>query len=162
MGQLQINDQVNLLGSLDFDDFNDESSFEEDIIEYEGKREEDPQETLLNLEDQIEELKDHGLDLIIEEEAPMQILDLTLQEQHQNVLEGLFFEDDDYVDWIKCATIEEDVRMQQRLRKNIKPNVHLYPVQVSDDLIEGGNRWTQIKNKIILDESLNEKQRKQL
>jgi hypothetical protein len=52
------------------------------------------------------------LDLIIEEEAPMQILDLTLQEQHQNVLEGLFFEDDDYVDWIKCATIEEDVRMQ--------------------------------------------------
>jgi hypothetical protein len=39
------------LGSLDFDDFNDESSFEEDIIEYEGKREEDPQETLLNLED---------------------------------------------------------------------------------------------------------------
>jgi hypothetical protein len=26
MGQLQINDWVNLLGSLDFDDFNDESS----------------------------------------------------------------------------------------------------------------------------------------
>jgi len=35
---------------------------------------------LLNLEDQIEELKDHGLDLIIEKKTPMQILDLTLQE----------------------------------------------------------------------------------
>ncbi len=46
--------------------------------------------------------------------------------------------------------------------KNIKPNVHLYPVQVSDDLIVGGNRWTQIKNNIRLDESLNEEQQKQL
>jgi hypothetical protein len=35
-------------------------------------------------------------------------------------------------------------------------------VQVSNDLIEGGNRWTQIKNKIRLDESLNEEQQKQL
>jgi len=34
--------------------------------------------------------------------------------------------------------------------------VHLYLVQVSDDLFEGGNRWTQIKNMINLDESLNE------
>jgi hypothetical protein len=30
------------------------------------------------------------MDLIIEEEMFMQILNLTLQEQHQNVLEGLF------------------------------------------------------------------------
>jgi hypothetical protein len=54
------------------------SSSEEDIIEYEGRTKEDPQETLLNLENHIEKLKDHGLDLIIEEETPMQILDLTL------------------------------------------------------------------------------------
>ncbi len=59
------------MGSLDFDVFNDESSSEEDITQYEGKIEDDPQKTLLNLEDQIEELKDHGLDLIIEKEAPM-------------------------------------------------------------------------------------------
>jgi hypothetical protein len=61
MGQLQIIDWANLLGSLDFEDFNDESSSEEDIIEYEGKIEDDPQETILNLENQIKELKDHGL-----------------------------------------------------------------------------------------------------
>jgi hypothetical protein len=51
MGQLQINDWVHLLGSLDFVDFNDESSSKESIIKYEGKIEKDPQETLLNLED---------------------------------------------------------------------------------------------------------------
>ncbi len=71
MGQLQIYDWANLLGSLDFDDFNDESSSIEDITEYEGKIKDDPQETLLNLENLIEMLKDHGLDLIIEKEAPM-------------------------------------------------------------------------------------------
>jgi hypothetical protein len=68
MGQLHINDWVNLLGSLDFDDFNDESSSKKDITKYEGKTEEDPQETLLNLGDHIEKSKDHVLDLIIEKE----------------------------------------------------------------------------------------------
>ncbi len=82
------------------------------------------------------------MDLIIEEEAPMQILNLTLQEQHQNVFEGLFSKDDAYVDWIKCVATQEATLMQQRLGKNIKPNVYLYPVHVSDDLIKGGDRWT--------------------
>ncbi len=96
------------------------------------------------------------MDLIIKKETPMQILNLTLQNKHQNILEGLFSKDDDYV------VVEEDARMQQRLGKNIEPNVHLYPVQVSDDLIEGDNRWAQIKIKIRLDESLNEEQQIQL
>jgi hypothetical protein len=48
--------------------------------------------------------------------------------------------------------------MQQKLRKNTRLKVHLHLIQVSNDLIEGGNRWTQIKNMIRLDESLNEKQ----
>jgi hypothetical protein len=55
-----------MLGSLDSDDFNVESSSEEGIIKYEGKAKDDPQEILLNLEDHIEKLKDHGMDLIIE------------------------------------------------------------------------------------------------
>jgi len=42
MGQLQINNCVNLLGSLNFDDFNDEFPSKEDIIKYEGKVEDDP------------------------------------------------------------------------------------------------------------------------
>jgi hypothetical protein len=65
------------LGALDFEDFNDESFGEEERIEYEGRTEDGPQEIMMNLENKIEELEDHGLDLIIEGEAPMQILNLT-------------------------------------------------------------------------------------
>jgi len=78
------------------------------------------------------------------------------------MLERLFSKDDDYANWIKCAAIKEVALMQQRLGKNTKPNVHLYLVQVFDDLIEGGDKWTQIKNMIRPDESLNEKQQNQL
>jgi regulator of replication initiation timing len=85
--------------------------FEEDVIGYEGKIEDGSQKTIVNLEKQIEELKDHKLDMIIEEEVTMHILNLTLQEQLQNVLEGLFSEDDDYADWIRCATAHEDAQM---------------------------------------------------
>ncbi len=92
----------------------------------------------------------------------MHISNLTLQEQHKNILEGLFSKDDDYTDWIKCVAVEKDVWMQRRLEKNIKPNVHLYPIQIFDDPIKKGSRWTQINNKIRLDESLNEEQQKQL
>jgi hypothetical protein len=74
----------------------------------------------------------------------------------------LFSEDNEYVDWIKCATTEEGVRIQQRLKKNIELNAHLYLVQMIDDLIEEDNRWTQIKSRVRLDESLNEEQQKQL
>jgi hypothetical protein len=38
----------------------------------------------------------------------MQILNLILQEQHQNVLKGLLSKDDDYDDCIICVAIEED------------------------------------------------------
>jgi hypothetical protein len=86
------------LGASNSTDFNDESSSKEEITKYEGKTEDGPQENILNLENEIEKLKDYGLDLIIEKEAPMQILNLTLQKQHKNIMEGLFFEDDDYVD----------------------------------------------------------------
>jgi hypothetical protein len=59
MGQLQINDWVNLLGALDFEDFNDESSSKEEITKYEKRTKDGPQETILNLENKIEQLKDH-------------------------------------------------------------------------------------------------------
>jgi hypothetical protein len=66
------------------------------------------------LEDQIEQLKDHGLDLIIEKESLTQILNLTLQKQHQNVLEGLFSKDDDYADWIRYVVWFSTFHLQSR------------------------------------------------
>jgi len=80
MGQLQMNSWASLFRSLDFDGLNEESSFDEDVVEYEGKVENDPREILLNLGNQIEELKDRRMDLIVEKEVPMQILNLIIQE----------------------------------------------------------------------------------
>jgi hypothetical protein len=56
MGQLQINNWVNMLGSLNYNDYNDESSSKDDIKKYERKAKDGPQEILLNLENQIEEM----------------------------------------------------------------------------------------------------------
>jgi hypothetical protein len=71
MGQLQMNSWANLFRSLDFDGLNEKSSFDEDVVEYEGKVEDDPHKILLSLGNQIEELKDHMMDLIVEKEMPM-------------------------------------------------------------------------------------------
>jgi hypothetical protein len=42
MGQLQIKDWANMLGALNFEDFNDESSSKEEITKYEGKTKDGP------------------------------------------------------------------------------------------------------------------------
>jgi hypothetical protein len=70
------------LGALDSKDLTDEFFSKKETIEYEGRIEDGPQDIMLNLENEIEELKDHELDLIIEGEAAMQIFNLTLWEQH--------------------------------------------------------------------------------
>jgi hypothetical protein len=46
--------------------------------------------------------------------------------------------------------------------KDDEPKIHLYHVQMIDDLAIEDGRWAQIKAKIKFDESLNEEQRKQL
>ncbi len=46
--------------------------------------------------------------------------------------------------------------------KNDEPKVHLYPVQMINDLAIDDGGWAQIKAKIKFDESLNEEQRNQL
>jgi hypothetical protein len=73
-----LNNWANLIRSSNHDGLNYESSFEDDVMEYEEKAEDDPQEILLKLENHIEELKDHKMDLIVDKEAPMQILNLIL------------------------------------------------------------------------------------
>ncbi len=67
---------VDLIQSLDPNGFNDEFSFDDELMEYEEEIEDDPQEVLLNLKNHIEELKDHGMDLMVDKEAPMQMLNL--------------------------------------------------------------------------------------
>ncbi len=56
------------------------------------------------------ELKDHGLEGLIKEEAPMQMMVLILEEQVENVMEDLLDDDDDdyYVDWLKLVGFENE------------------------------------------------------
>jgi hypothetical protein len=74
-------------------------------------------------------------------------------------LEGQFIENDDYAHWIKCAAVDDDIWTQQKMGKDDEPKVHLYHVQMIDDLAIEDGRWGQIKAKIKFDESLNEEQR---
>jgi hypothetical protein len=54
------------------------------------------------------ELKDHGLEGLIQEEAPMQMMVLILEEQVENVMEDLLDDDDYYVDWLKWVGFENE------------------------------------------------------
>ncbi len=60
-----------MIWSLALDDLNDASSFDEEVMEYKEKVKHDPQQVMLNLENYIDELKDHGMDLLVDEETPM-------------------------------------------------------------------------------------------
>jgi hypothetical protein len=66
------------------------------MMEFEEGVGDDSQRVLQHLEGQIEELTNQGMDQIVDEEAPMQMLNLILQQQHQNVLSEQLTEEDDY------------------------------------------------------------------
>jgi hypothetical protein len=54
------------------------------------------------------ELKDHGLEGLIKEKTPMQMMVLILEEQVENVMEDSLDDDDDYVDWLKWVGFENE------------------------------------------------------
>lgn len=116
----------------------------------------DPKWVLQHLERNIEELTNQGMDQIVDEEALMQMLNLFLQQQHQNVLSEQFIEDDDYSNWIKCVAVYKDARMQQKMGEIAKPKVHLYHVQVDDELTIEGGKWDQIKKSSQMSHQMND------
>ncbi len=77
-----MNAWVDLIQSSILDYSNDVSSYDEEMMVYEEKTKGDLQQVLLILENQIDELKDHEMDLLVDEEAPMQMLNLILNEHH--------------------------------------------------------------------------------
>ncbi len=78
MEQIQLNAWANLIRSSNLDGFNDDFVSNDEVMEQE-EIEDDPQKVLLNLENQIEKQKDHGMDLLIDNESPMQMLNLILK-----------------------------------------------------------------------------------
>ncbi len=66
-----MSDWTNLNQSLNLDGLCDEASFDDEIMESQVEVEDDPQRVLHDLENQIEELRNHGMDRIIDKEGPM-------------------------------------------------------------------------------------------
>jgi hypothetical protein len=57
-------------------------------------------------------------------------------------MERQLTKDDDYVDWFKCVATDEDDWMHHKLNHNIEPRVHLYPVQLINELTREEDRWS--------------------
>ncbi len=51
-----------------------------------------------------DDLKDHGLDHLLQEESANQIMNLILQDRHYRLLDEYITKGDDYVHWVQWAT----------------------------------------------------------
>jgi len=66
-----LSDWINSNQSSDLNGLHDEAFFDDEIMEFQIKAEDDPQRVMHDLENQIEELRDNKMDLIINKEGPM-------------------------------------------------------------------------------------------
>lgn len=84
--------------------FQDEMNESQDNVDDNPKR-------IVPLEvDWIEQLNNHGMNQVLDEELLMQIFNLALQEQQQSFFERQYVADDDYLDWIFCIQAKEEQR----------------------------------------------------
>jgi hypothetical protein len=82
------------------------------------------------------EFKDTELEQLIQQEGPEQILQLTLQEQADRIMEEEIWESDDYADWIEWVADEE--RKRQALSGLANPEVPtLLQIQQVDTMHHG-------------------------
>jgi len=59
-----------------------------------------------------DDLKDEGLDHLLQQESTNQIMNLILQNRHYGLLDEYIVERDDYVDWLQWAAIEESEKLK--------------------------------------------------
>ncbi len=74
----------------------DDFLFKEDLSEVEGNADDNLYKILPIKKIMIEKLNNHGMNEVVEDETPMQILNLVLRKQQQKLLEGWYIKDDDY------------------------------------------------------------------
>ncbi len=81
MERIKLSDWTNLNQSSNHDGLHNEASSNDEMMESQEKVKDHPQKVLHNMENQIEELKDHGMDMVIDKETTTQNFNLILQEQ---------------------------------------------------------------------------------
>ncbi len=90
---------------------NDEGSFDDKTIEFGIEiDEENVQLNLIMQENDAtskNDLKDQGLDHLLQQKSTNQTVNLILQNQHYKLLDEYIIEGDDYVDWLQWVVVEE-------------------------------------------------------
>jgi hypothetical protein len=84
--------------------FNDEGSSDDNITKFGNEaNEEDAQASSIMQENDAaskDDLKDHGLNHLLQQESANQIVNLILQDRHYRLLEEYIIVGDDYVNWL--------------------------------------------------------------
>jgi hypothetical protein len=95
---------------------NDEGSFDDNITEFESEiDEEDVQLSLIMQENDVafvDDLKDQGLNHLLQQKFTNQIVNLILQDWHYGLLEEYITERDDYANWLQWATAKESKNLK--------------------------------------------------
>ncbi len=126
--------------------FQDEMNESQDNVDDNPKR-------IVPLEvDWIEQLNNHGMNQVLDEELLMQLFNLALQEQQQSFFERRYVADDDYLDWIFCVQAKEEQRFYIFANKSLGLTFHLFLIMMEEgNTFEyPANKWTKIKSKIKL------------
>ncbi len=82
-------------------DPDDDFIFDPKMNDFENEVDDDHEMIFLHNEEvSLEDLMGQGLDALIQKEAPTHMVNLILQQQHKNLLEGQLTKENDYQDWI--------------------------------------------------------------
>ncbi len=94
----------------------DEGSSDDNTTEFGSEiDEEDVQFSLIMQENDTsskDDLKDHGLNHLLQQESTNQIMNLILQDWHYKLLDEYIIEGDVYADWFQWTTVEESKKIK--------------------------------------------------
>jgi hypothetical protein len=145
------------------------SESESETDSNEGSDEGSQQESSVEVES---EFGDTGLEILVNREGPRQILQITLQNQANEVIKEELSDADDYADWIRWMADEEHCKQNPSKAANVTGESVLLQVQqmevtassstvgkeITDDL-KGKGRWGDISQKLRIDQGLDELKR---
>jgi hypothetical protein len=125
--------------------------------------------------DEGSEFGDTALDNLVLKEGPRQILQLTLQDQADNLMKEELLDADDYADWLQWVFDAEEGRQVSRQPDqctNVPGLLQIHPVNTSGAYsrqlaLPAGcqkisTRWEEISQKIKIDHNLGDNENQQL
>jgi hypothetical protein len=128
---------------------NDEGSFDDNIVEFGSEaNEEDVHVSLIIQENDVaskDDMRDQGLNHLLQQESVNQIVNMILQDRHYRLLEEYITEGDDYPNRLQWVAVEELKNL-----KGCSVNVHLLNIvhlnheNMQQGVLFGDERWDEI------------------